>query len=402
MATLFSRVVAEMEAGPDGVLRPRPGVLWRSESARGETDIHKKLAALAGASETRIASFASTYGPLRLGTAPLQAAPGPIVRAALMGISHQLLDDVARVRAWLDSGSGGPAPAGVADLLPVAGWLAGLPERVDRARHLLQEGAPEADIEAVLGPGGFDPAPYLGGMLESAMVHRGRLYDPLTDRDRLVTAIDLLEWLGRIVGGIDDEPEASAALGGSAEAMRTLLVNMPEAFAHPELADDRSIEGATKMANLAAESVDDWRAASDAMAAWIEAARLVRRALAKGLTEAGKDRLASEYKSLTGSEPARSLTAADLAERAKPLLVANVEVGLHRAGVWPMRRGVPLGLYWRALVALRAELTDEGPLISCATAGCDGKFTLTRNRLYCDTCRAVRRRENVRNSRATA
>jgi hypothetical protein len=400
MATMFSRVVTEMAPGPDGVLGSRPGVLWRSEPARGETGIHRKLAGLVGASDSRIASFASTYGPLRLGTAPLQAAPGAIVRGAFMRVGHELLDDVARVRGWLEVGSRGPAPHNVADLLAVADWLASLPDRILRGWHLLQEGASEADIEVVLGPGGFDPAPYIGGMLESTLAHGGRPFDRSADRERLARAVDLLEWLGRILGGIDDEPEASAALGGSAEAMRTLLVNMPEAFAHPELADDRSIEGATLMADFAAESVADWREAADALAARIEAASLVYSALEDGLTEAEKGRLASVYRSLTSSEPAASLTAAELAERTQPLLIASVEAELERGGAWPIRRGSPLGLYWRALVALRTELTEQGPLIRCARAGCPGRFTLTRNRRFCDDCQVERGREAVARVRA--
>ena len=399
-AATFSRVVTEIEPGPDGRLRPRPGALWRSEPAQGEAGIHRKLAGLLDASDSRLAAFASTYGPLRRGMAALQGAPGPIVRTAFIGMSHEMLDVVAQVRAWLDAGSPDPAPDGVADILLVADAFASLPEHVRRANRLLQAGAPEADIEAALGPVAFDPAPHIGGLFEAALARGRRHFDRVRDRERLADAVELLEWFGHILGGLDDEPAAAAELGGSAEGLRTLLVNMPEAFAHPDLADDRSIEGATLMANVAAESLADWREAASALANWVRVAALVHRALVGGLTKAERDDLALVYQSLTGSAPAKSLTAAELAERTVPLLVARVEAELHGGGAWPIRRGATLGLYWRALVSLWMALSDRDPLIMCATANCPGRFTLTRNRRYCDNCQAKRRGDAVARVRA--
>jgi hypothetical protein len=60
------------------------------------------------------------------------------------------------------------------------------------------------------------------------------------------------------------------------------------------------------------------------------------------------------------------------------------------------------GLYSRALFALWAELTDEWPLVACATPNCPGSFVLSHGRMYCASCQAKRRLENVRISQAKA
>jgi hypothetical protein len=71
-------------------------------------------------------------------------------------------------------------------------------------------------------------------------------------------------------------------------------------------------------------------------------------------------------------------------------------------GSWPLRPGALAGVYVRSLVAAWTDVTDSSPPAPCATSGCAGAYTPTRNRLYCDACRTVRSRDAVRRSRAAS
>ena len=68
----------------------------------------------------------------------------------------------------------------------------------------------------------------------------------------------------------------------------------------------------------------------------------------------------------------------------------------------PFDEGTLAGVLVRSLVAARIEVTATAPLAACATPGCTGTFTPTRNRLYCDACRTARSRAAVRRTRAAA
>lgn len=393
--TVLTRFVTEIEVGPDGELRPRPGGTWRSEPARGEAAIHRRLAALAGAPASRIMAFASRYGLLRLGAARAYAGPESAVRGVTIAMSHKLLDDVSAVRDWLDSGDLGPPPDAVSAFLSVADTFDALPASTREAMRLLTAGATTNEIEAVLGPAGVDPAAYLGTMIETAEASRARPFDPARDPEKLARMVEIFEWIGRLAAGLDESPAELAAMGGPAEVVRSLFVTLPEALAHPELADERNMQGALTMAELARESVADWQATAELICSWIGAVDLVRRALTEGLTRDEKEDLIALYRQVTGDDPSTTLKGAEIAERALPLLVAMIEGELQRGGAWPIRRGATLGLYWRALVALRTELTEQSPMIGCATVGCSGAFPPARNRRFCDTCQAERGREAV-------
>jgi hypothetical protein len=60
------------------------------------------------------------------------------------------------------------------------------------------------------------------------------------------------------------------------------------------------------------------------------------------------------------------------------------------------------GLYVRALLALWVDLNQTTAPLACATPACPGTVPPTRNRRYCDSCQAARRRQSVRRSRAQA
>ncbi len=129
--------------------------------------------------------------------------------------------------------------------------------------------------------------------------------------------------------------------------------------------------------------------------------RLVRNALgSRGLTPPEKAELLGLYADAAGFRPRVPLSAAEIAERLRPLVAAQIEAELTATRSWPLQRGALRGVFTRALVSLWADLTDAAPPLQCATAGCSGTLPPTRNRHYCETCQADRRRDAVRRSRA--
>jgi hypothetical protein len=128
---------------------------------------------------------------------------------------------------------------------------------------------------------------------------------------------------------------------------------------------------------------------------------LVHRALSgQGVTADQKAALLDLYVDAAGFRPQVDLSAAEVAERLRPLLAARIEGELLAARWWPVRRAGVAGVYVRALLALWADLNQAAPPLACATPDCSGIVPPTRNRRYCDACQAVRRRQSVRRTRA--
>src|SRR5450759_2224680 len=107
LSVLLLRVVADLHIDPAGNLRPRRGVVWRIEPARGEAGLHRRLAALADAPAPRIVAFASAYGLLRRPTPSPLDMPEPASRALTTAIGQEDADNSVRLREWLESGASG-------------------------------------------------------------------------------------------------------------------------------------------------------------------------------------------------------------------------------------------------------------------------------------------------------
>src|ERR1035437_1664334 len=399
MRVLFGRFVVAIEAGEDGVLRPQSGAAWHWEPANGEGRVHHELARLVDGTPAQIAAFASTHGLLRRAGGRLAGLGRAYWARPLLTMGQRLGDDVATIRHGLE-GSGGRVEELDRAMLAV---LAELSEPVRQAFALAASDAPAADVEAALGGAVPDPAAFLTTFGE----HLAPYIDgtkPITfDRLGMARSSEILEWAAGLLGGTDDAPEWVNQLGGVQAAMLSLLGNLPEALLDPRLINQSNVKAVPAVEALARETVEDWREVASGLTSWCEAVRLVRRATdGAGIARAEKDRLAELYQGLAEVDAPASLTAGELGERTRALLRAACETLLAEVAAWPIRRGSVVGLYGRALGALWTELTDEEPLIACATPGCPGSFAPTRNRVYCADCELNRRREDVRRVRAKA
>lgn len=394
MAVLFRRHVVEVAIGPDGVLSPIPAASWRSERATGEGELDRRLAALATANPAAIAAFVSTYGFLRKKTAVLRSQPEPVIREHLQVAGQRGADDVRACIEWVDAGCPEPAPAGAQMLIQAA---VAIPDAALASMELMANGAPDSEAEAALT---FDPWAVLPDLMATtfpaAMAAQPALPISAADRAQLRRKLVILEWVSRILGGLEETPAALTELGGTVGAAMTFFTTTPEAFAHPELGVEESRQGSELMVQLASESVEEWKATAREFALSGEAVDLVVRALQFGLTDAEKARLRKLCLELTDGYTPANLTAAELAERAKPLLRTRLEAEMARGGVWPARSGAIAGAYWRALVSLWSRLTDERPPMLCADDGCTALLPTHASRLYCESHRLSRHREMER------
>lgn len=391
MAVLFRRHVVEVAVGPDGVLRPVPAAPWRSERATGEGELDRRLAALAIASPAAVAAFVSTYGFLRKKTAVLRGQPEPVIREHLQIAGQRGADDVRACIDWVDAGCPEPAPAGALMLVQAA---VALPDAALDSMELMANGAPDSEAEAALT---FDPWAILPDLMATtfpaAMAAPPALPTSAADRAQLRRKLVVLEWVSRILGGLEETPTALTELGGTVGAAMTFLTTTPEAFAHPELGVEESRRGSEVMVQLVAESVEEWQAAAREFALSGETVDLVIRALQFGLSDPEKARLRKLCLELADGYTPANLAAAELAERAMPLLRVRLEAEMARGGVWPARSGTIAGAYWRALVSLWSRLTDERPPMLCAEQGCPALLSTHASRLYCDSHRRSRHRE---------
>jgi hypothetical protein len=205
----------------------------------------------------------------------------------------------------------------------------------------------------------------------------------------------------RIIGGLEPEPQPLAAVGGSDALMRQLTVAFPESFAIDALLDGPGGPATTFALGLATETLDDWRTAARDVGARVRALDLTRRALGiDGISSVEKNELTQIYAALAEYQSPTNLSAAEIAERLRPLLARSIEAELVALGAWPLQRGALTGLYVRALVAAWTDSIEAAPPVSCATPDCGGTVPTTRNRLYCDRCQIERRRNSVRATRS--
>jgi hypothetical protein len=403
MRVLFERFVVDVEPGPGGVLGPRAGALPRREPATREGTVHRQLCALAGAEPSVIASFASTHGLLRRGAPWLTALRSPEGRLPAVAMGHQMADDLTLARTWLEGGGIGQPPAGVTDALAFAAAMAELPDAVHEGFALAVAGKPEAVVAQAVGDTLPDPAAFLQSIGGRIAPHVSGATGVLADRHRLLRGLEELEWFARELGEVDDALPWVSELGGARGVLADLLRNVPEALLEPALLNERNETLVPVVEALARETVEEWQEVAAEFATRCGWARLVRLAVGEGtLTRPEKARLATVYQDLAGFDAPASISVGELGERVLALLRADVEAALVADGVWPLRRGSVAGLLSRALVALWTELTDERPVVACATVGCRGCFALVHGRVYCDDCRTARRQEAVRNSRAKA
>ena len=399
---LLLRVVADLHIDPAGNLRPSPGVVWHIEPARGEAGLHRRLAALAEAPAPQIVAFASAYGLLRRPTPSPFDMPEPASRALTTAIGQEDADNSVRLREWLESGASGEPPPGTSATLVATRLYASLPEWFLDAFDLILAGA---DAGATSGK----VEDFLSALLSMAAATGPAasllLADPALvasmDRTRLLRALRVNEWAVLMLAGLDEPPAALMALGGPDAVLHSLLDTLPDAIAVPELLDGPDGPATRFVQSLTEETVEDWHDAGRLFSDHVRTVGLLHRALGgQGVTADQKAALLDLYADAAGFRPQVQLSAADIAERARPLLAGRIEGELGSARAWPLRRGAVAGLYVRALLALWADLTRTTPPLSCATAGCSAAVPPTRNRHYCDACQTERRRQSVRRTRA--
>jgi hypothetical protein len=397
---LFQRLVIEIEVDPEGRLRPRAGATWRSEPARNEAAIHRRFATLSGASAGRIAAFASVHGLLRRHTASVLSAD-PRSAETMIALGHQDADDSIRVADWIERGAPGAPPAGTEDTVAIVALYASLPDIIFDAFEAILDGTVQAAA--------IEPADFLGIAARAAtgagsaalpfLADPGRIR--ALDPTRVRRALRMNEWASRVFAGLEEVPDALAAIGGPDDFVRQFMTNLPEAYAIPELLDGPHGPASTRAEELVTETVSDWHAAARDIGAHVRGLDLIRGALrSDGLTAAEKRDLAGLYADLAAYRSPLDPSAAEIAERTRPLLARRIESEIATIDSWPIRRAALAGLYARALIAAWHELTDALPPIACATAGCHGTVPPIRNRRYCDQCQIDRRREAVRQTRS--
>jgi hypothetical protein len=399
---LLLRVVADIEIDPAGYLRPRPGAAPHPEPARGEAGLHRRLAALADAPAPRIVAFASAYGLLRRPTPSPLDMPEPASRALTTAIGQEDADNSVRLREWLESGASGEPPPGTSATLVATRLYASLPEWFLDAFDLIlagaDAGATSGTVEDFLSA--LLPMAAATGPAASLLLADPALVASM-DRARLLRALRVNEWAVRMLAGLDEPPAAVAALGGPDAILHSILDTLPDAIAVPELLDGADGPATRFVQSLTQETVEDWHDAGRLFRDQVRTVDLLHRALrGQGVTADEKAALLDFYADAAGFRPQVPLSAADIAERAQPLLAARIEGELASARAWPLRRGAVAGLYVRALLALWADLTTDTPPVRCATPGCSATVPATRNRRYCDACQTARRRQSVRRTRA--
>jgi hypothetical protein len=219
--------------------------------------------------------------------------------------------------------------------------------------------------------------------------------------ERLRRSLKLTEFAIRFAAGIDDLPTAVAAAGGTDAVLRSVTTHVPDAFTFGQVVPLDPEAVANRVQHFSAERIDDWRAEAADFARICRSLDLILSALGtEGLSRADRDELLGIYAVLLKRRPEIPLTAPELAERLAPLLVQRLQADLAAVGAWPLDTSGPVGLHVRALVAAWRELTGKEPPIRCKTPGCGRAMSPTRNRDFCDECRAERRRDDVRRTRA--
>ena len=253
---LFQRVAIDVEVSPEGRIQPRPGAAWRPEPARGEVAIHRRLAALADASDARIARFASVHGFLRRDLGAILGPAGPASEQRTAAIGQETVDDSVRVQVWIERGAPGSPPAGTEDTVAAVAVYAGLPDSFLDAFDALLDGTTEQPLLAA--------AEFVSATAHATVAAGPASIPYLTDPARIRTidqvrlrrALRINEYVSRLLGGLEDVPADLAELGGVDALVRSLVVNLPEAYAIPELLDGLDGPATTYLRSLATETVD--------------------------------------------------------------------------------------------------------------------------------------------------
>jgi hypothetical protein len=395
------RLVFEVDVAEDGVLRPRSVAAWRPEPARGESRLHRRLALLVNASDAKIAAFASKYGLLRRRSWEIVGLPGPESEARTLRSAQDLADNFLLVERWVRSGFSGDPPTGNPSCLPLVVLFATLPDAVLDVGESVVEGSTAVE--------GSHPDVFFQGAVAGAFLGKQAFEVLATDSgyirkiepERLRRCLKLTELAIRFAAGIDDLPTPVAAAGGTDAVLRSLTTHIPDAFTFGQVVELDTEAVANRVQGFSAERTDDWRAEAADFARICRSLDLILSALGtQGLSRADRDELLDIYAALLKRRTEIPLTPAELAERVVPLLVQRLQADLAAVGAWPLDTGGPVGLHVRALVAAWREITGKEPPIRCKTPGCGRAMSPARNRDYCDECRAQRRRDDVRRSRA--
>lgn len=410
--SVMDRVVTEYAVGEDGTLQPVRSGAWRVERARGEADLHRRLAGLP-TTPSAIARAASTYGPLRLHADALSIFPAGMWDEVALVTAQDGEDDWADVRDWMERGCNGPAPAALSRAMPLLQALAQFPPVLRSYASVLLEGGSRAERvgiarEAEETVGEWEPMAAIGELLNAidrvAAADGPNVSSSPADEFPAPCGDPGMEWAVETYGAIQDMlggnreiPEGIDIAGG----LSGMLGAVPDLLRPLEAVDDGETAIGRLVSHLRHESLEDWRAAKDETARWVQAVdvqhRLERGELTRADTDALRELVAELLDGATGglNGPKRPMEMAGLV---LPRLRRRLDRRLEELGVWPQPGDRPVGTYARALWAARRELTGERPPQQCAEAGCRNTFPSRRNRRYCDSHRLSRDRERKRNA----
>jgi hypothetical protein len=408
----MDRLVTEYVVGADGVLHAARAGAWRLEGATGETDLHRRLAALPR-TPAAITRAASTFGPLRLHADLVAVIPHAAWDEMGVVTAQSALPDWADVTDWMAGGCLDPMPTAFVQAMPLIRVLARLPEPVRGYATLLMDGAPRrrlatAAAEAQRELGHWDSASATAEII-NAIDHVAAAGGPLAlesgskaaglptpcEDHALAWAIRLYLWVEDLLAGYGAPPlglDISGILGSSISALPDLLRPLET------VGDEDNILGRL-IAQLRTESLDDWYAVADQMAHWVVAIDIRKRADA-GRMEAGEVARLQELVPALLDGVTEGLDGATTAGELTALLVPRLERRVRRlleqarASPYPADR--PVGTYVRALWSVWMELTDARPPQRCAASVCQQTFPAHGNRLYCDRHRLTRDRDRKR------
>jgi hypothetical protein len=388
-----------MEALPNGILARRPGAAWRWEPANSEAGLARRLARLADAPPGTIVAFASLHGPLARRTSVLHQAPEPDARAGLHQLFAGLADQVGEALAELRVGARlSPAAARIVQFGEI---MAVLPADVWPALQLVLAGDEEGLASLEQGP----PLHVGAGMTllaETMYAHATEHHEGVTDSSGAIQRLEIVErWLW-VMAGLDEAPPALQSAGGIASAIRMVSSAYPELFGRPELASEGSRLGAELMQDIATETIDEWRAAGAEIEVLVTAVDLLKRAETGGLRANDKRRLLRALHGAGAADGFPRMSAAEVADRARPVLRARLEGRLLDGGAWPLRAGATVGTYWRAVGGLWQSLTGDALPQPCAVSSCPNLIPPHGNRRYCEAHRAARKRDQMRRRRSRA
>ena len=129
-----------------------------------------------------------------------------------------------------------------------------------------------------------------------------------------------------MLASLDEPPAAVSALGGPDAPLRTILETLPDVISVPELLDGVDGPATLFIQSLTKETLDDWHNSGQLFRNHVRTVRLMHRTLGgQGITADEKAVLLDVYADAAGFRPRTELSAAELADRARPLLAARIE-----------------------------------------------------------------------------